>query len=93
MKKQSHTPEALGILNDEALAGVGASTLMRTLGPVLQSRLDYVLTALEQAKPDLNELLDLRAKLCVLRQIERELQTQMQRGHEAAESIEQQYRN
>lgn len=89
--RKVHTPEALGILNDESLAGAGAATVMRTLGPAITARLAYFLKALEDAPPDLNTLLDLRAKISVMRGLERELRTQMQRGGEAAAELEQLY--
>ena len=87
-----HSPEALGILNDEALAGAGAATIMRTLGPVIAARLEYFLQALEDASADLNTLLDLRAKIATIRGLQRELRNQMLRGGEAAAELESQYR-
>ena len=90
-RTKAHTPEALGILSDEALAGAGASTIMRTLAPVIAAQLDHFLTALENAPADLNTLLDYRAKIGTLRTLQRELTTQMQRGHEAAEELESNY--
>ena len=90
--KRQHTPEALGILNDEALAGAGAATLMRTLGPVIAARLEYFLQALEDAPADLGTLLDLRAKIATIRNLQREFRNQMLRGGEAAVELEAQYR-
>jgi hypothetical protein len=90
--RKVHSPEALGILNDESLAGAGAATIMRSLAPVIAARLAYFLKALEDAPPDLNVLLDLRAKISTLRSLEHELTTTMQRGHEAAGELESQYR-
>jgi D-serine deaminase-like pyridoxal phosphate-dependent protein len=89
--RKVHTPEALGILNDESLAGAGATTIMRTLAPVLSARLAYFLKALEDAPPDINVLLDLRAKVSTIRQLQRELETTMRRGGEAAGELESLY--
>ena len=89
--RKNYSPEALGILNDETLAGAGASTVMRSLGPVITARLEYFLGVLDNAPPDLNVLLDLRAKISVMRSLNRELTQQMQRGHEAAGELESQY--
>jgi hypothetical protein len=89
--RKTYSPEALGILNDESLAGAGAATVMRTLGPAIAARLENVLRLLENAPPDLNTLLDLRAKISVIRSLERELHTQMQRGREAAAELEELY--
>lgn len=91
-RTRPYSPEALGILNDESLAGAGAATVMRTLGPAIAAKLEYLLQLLENAKPELNELLDLRAKISAMRALERELKQQMQRGHEAAGELESQYK-
>ena len=91
-RKSHYTPEALGILNDESLAGAGASTIMRTLGPVIAARLEYFEKALEDAPADLNTLLDLRAKISVMRSLQRELRSQVLVGGEAAAALESQYR-
>lgn len=87
------SPEALGILTDESLAGAGAATIMRTLGPVLDARLEYFLVALEQAPSDLNVLLDLRAKISTIRALRRDLVERVQRGREASDALEPQYSN
>lgn len=86
--KVKHNPEALGILNDESLAGAGAATIMRTLGPVLDKQLNYFLQKLEDAPANLDVLLDLRAKVSTIRALRRELDSQMHRGREAAEELE-----
>ena len=91
--RKVHSPEALGILNDESLAGAGATTIMRSLAPALDARLTYFLKALEDAPPDLNVLLDLRAKISTIRSLQRELDATMRRGHEAAMELEQQYKH
>ena len=83
------SPEALGILNDESTRGVGAATLLKTLGPVLDQRIELTLIALDQAEPDLNKLLDLRAKLSVLRGLRKELTQAVTAGLEAGERLSQ----
>lgn len=87
MKKFSPSPEYLGILNDEARRGVGAATLLSTLGPVLEQRQEQLLAALEQAAPELNALLDLRAKISTIRALKRELAQAAQAGSEAGERL------
>jgi hypothetical protein len=87
MKKNSPSPEVLGILNDEVRSGVGAATLLSTLGPLLDQRLDSLLFALESTAPDLNNLLDLRARISVVRSLKRELAKVAQRGVEAGEQL------
>jgi hypothetical protein len=89
--KSSPSPEALGILTDEVRKGVGASTLLRSLGPILDARLEAALTAFEQAPPDLNQLLDLRAKITTLRTLKRELDQAVRVGHEAGQQLEAAY--
>ena len=81
------TPETLGILQDEVRKGVGSDTLLRTLGPILESRLEAYLTALDQAPPDLATLLDLRAKISTLRILRRELEQAVRVGFEASQKL------
>ncbi len=81
------TPEQLGILNDEVRQGVGAETLLRVLSPILKDRVNVALNSLEHAPPSLNELLDLRARITVLRQIERELNSAIDAGRNAARQL------
>jgi hypothetical protein len=83
------SPEALGILNDESTRGVGAATLLKTLGPILDQRIENLLVALDSAEPELNKLLDLRAKLSVLRSLRKELQQSVTAGLEAGERLSQ----
>jgi hypothetical protein len=83
------SPEALGILNDESTRGVGAATLLKTLGPLLEKRLEQLLTALDQAEPDLNKLLDLRAKILIVRLLCKELHQTVTAGLEAGERLSQ----
>ena len=78
------SPETLGILTDESTAGAGAETLLRTLGPVLDNKLDALLMALETAAPELNTLLDLRAKISTVRSLRRELVQTARLGRESA---------
>jgi hypothetical protein len=85
--KPTYTPEQLGLLTDEVKRGVGSGTLLRTLGPIYESRLESVLNALEQAPPNLEILLDLRAKLSTLRNLKRELDNAVRVGGEAAEQL------
>jgi hypothetical protein len=88
-KKPALSPETLGILNDEARRGVGSATLLSTLGPVLDQKLEALLLHLEQAKPDLNELLDLRSRIATLRSLKRELLQAVSAGNEAGERLAQ----
>lgn len=81
------SPEALGILTDEVRKGVGASTLLRTMGPILDERIEMLLNQLEHCPPSLNELLDLRAKIASLRSLRRELHSAAQVGNEAGEKL------
>jgi len=89
MKKSSPSPEVLGILNDEVRSGVGAATLLSTLGPIIDQKLDLLLFNLEAVEPDLDKLLDLRARISVVRSLKRELAKAAQRGAEAGEKLSQ----
>lgn len=77
------TPELLGILNEEVRRGVGAGTLASVLSPIIDKKVDDLLTALDACEPELNQLLDIRAKLAAVRSIKKDLQRAMQVGHEA----------
>lgn len=82
------SPEALGILTDEARRGTGSETLLRTLGPVLDTKLEFLLNQLEKCDPDLSTLLDLRAQITTLRSLKRELTQAVAAGHEAAQRLD-----
>jgi len=81
------TPEALGILTDEVRKGVGASTLQAVLGPILKDRIELALNNLEHCPNDLGSLLDLRARITSLRQLERELKSAIIVGNEASQKL------
>jgi hypothetical protein len=81
------TPEALGILTDEARKGVGAETLLRVLKPILDSKLENLLSRLDQAPSDLGTLLDLRAQIKSIRSLQRELTQAAASGKEASEKL------
>jgi hypothetical protein len=81
------SPEHLGLLTDEVKKGVGSETLLRVLGPTYDARLEALLIALDQAAPSLELLLDLRAKISVLRSLKRELSDAIRAGQEASEKI------
>jgi hypothetical protein len=82
------SPEELGILQDEVRKGVGSDTLLRTLGPILETRLESLLIALDQAPADLAILLDLRAKISCLRILKKELAQAVQVGREASQALD-----
>lgn len=77
------TPETLGILNDDVRAGVGAETLGRVLGPILDRHITQLLNELEKAPSDLNIILDIRSRLGAYTAIRRELDQIVQLGKEA----------
>jgi len=85
--KKPISPETLGILNDESTRGVGSATLLKTLGPVLDQKIEQLLVSLDSATPDLSVLLDLRAKLSALRSIRKELTQAVTAGLEAGERL------
>jgi len=81
------SPEALGILTDEVRAGVGSETLLRVMGPILDTRIETVLNLLDHCPPNLDMLLDLRAKLTAFRMLRRELTDAVRVGREASERL------
>lgn len=58
--------------------GVGAATILAVVGPYLDRRVELVLLALEQAAPELEALLSLRAELRVLRSFRREMMSKVE---------------
>jgi len=73
----------------EQFAGVGADTLLRTLLPVVERRLEGLLVELIQCEPDFERLLDLRAQIKEVVRIKQELDNVRQVGREASEALKQ----
>ena len=85
------SPEELGFLKDEALRGVGADTILKTLGPAFDTRLEQLLQLLDNAAPELEILLDLRSQIKTLRSLRRELVTTSQTGKHADGKLQKQF--
>ena len=79
--------ETLGLLTDEVNRGIGSETLLRILGPLLDSHLETLLNALDQAPVSLENLLDLRAQIKVYRSLKRELDQAIYLGIEANQKL------
>jgi hypothetical protein len=73
--------------HNEAMAGVGAQTLLNVLEPLMERRIKSLLDSLAILPPDLPILLDVRAKLVETRRIQRELERVKRDGVEAAEAL------
>ena len=80
-------PERLGLLRDEATRGVGAETLQRTLGPSLDAQLENLLNQLTVAPPQLDTLLDLRAQIKSVRNIQKDLRDAITAGKNAGAEL------
>ena len=58
--------------------GVGAATILAVVGPYLDRKIEATLVTLEQAAPELELLLNLRAELRVLRSFRREMMSKVE---------------
>lgn len=71
----------------EQVEGVGAETVLRALGPIVERRLESLLIALIKSPPDFDHLLDLRAQIAEVYRIQSELKAIKERGKEAGEAL------
>jgi hypothetical protein len=74
-------------LYDEASAGVGAETLLKTMEPLLERRMEVIINKLCSASPELSTLLDLRAQLAEVWRMRRELKAMASRGATAVDTL------
>ena len=85
--KAALSPSEVAIRRDEQISGVGAETLLRTLSPIIERRLEELTIKLIQAPPDLNQLLDLRAQFAEVHRIKQQLRSVSDLGKEASEAL------
>lgn len=78
------TPTDVSEAHAQASMGVGAVTLLEQLEPMVNDRLNRLLDAFATVKPDLEVLLDIRAKLLEVRRIQKELEKVRSTGADAA---------
>jgi hypothetical protein len=71
----------------EQLQGVGADTLLRVLGPVIQEQRDALILKLIQCEPTLEALLSVRGELSAFHRISKELESLSQKGKEASDVL------
>lgn len=81
------SPSEIEIRREEQVQGVGADTLLRVLSPLIDRRLEELTLQLIQCEPDLNRLLDLRAKFAEVHRIKKELSAVSALGKEAGEAL------
>lgn len=72
---------------DDADAGVGATTLLKALEPMIERRFDSLLDQFAQVPPELGPLLDFRAKIGEIQRIRRELRQAKMKGARAMEVL------
>ena len=80
MEARKPPEPSLEDLYENASASVAAETLLQAMGPQLDRALNYRLSALFQAKPELGELLDCRAQLKAVWDMKQGLTNQMKKG-------------
>lgn len=72
----------------EQLQGVGAETLLRVLGPVIQEQYDKLIIELITCDPTLEKLLKVRGEIAAIHRIKTELSHVANRGKEASEALQ-----
>ena len=72
----------------EIRMGVGAGTVITVLGPIIQERVDRLITELMDAPPELNSLLNIRAQIKESYRILKELERAKANGEEAADFLD-----
>ena len=72
----------------DQLHGVGAETLLRVLGPVIQDQFDKLVMELITCEPTLEKLLKVRGEIAAFYRIKNELGHVANRGKEAAEALD-----
>ena len=75
-------------LNDLAIAGVGAETLLRAMEPLMERRLAQLIEQFAICPPELGLLLDFRAKISELWRIRKELNNARRIGSQAKDALE-----
>ena len=71
----------------EQVEGVGADTVLRALGPLIDRRMDSLILQLIKTNPDYDTLLDLRAQISEVYRIQSELKSIKEAGKEAGEAL------
>lgn len=72
---------------EEASAGVGAETLLKSLEPMIERRFDALLDQFSNVAAELGPLLDFRAKIGELQRIRKELRNAKLKGDRAMEVL------
>lgn len=85
--KKVLSPGELEARRSEQIDGVGADTILRVLGPVIERRMESLLLALIKAPADYDTMLDLRAQISEVYRIQHELKQLKERGKEANEVL------
>lgn len=68
--------------------GATAESVLKTLDPLIDERLGFLLDDLRKCPPELGPLLDLRAKICELWRIRKELKDRGKLGKSATAVLE-----
>ena len=87
MIKRILSPSEIEDRRGQQIQGIGSETLLRVLDPIIDVRINALQVELFQAKPELNTLLDIRARLAELVRIKAELVSVKSLGKEAGDAL------
>lgn len=79
--------ESISEAHSQAQKGVGATTLLEIMEPLVADRLTRLIDQMGQVPPELPILLDIRAKLTEIRRIQKILQRVKLEGVDAAKAL------
>lgn len=85
--KRVLSPAEIETRRTEQVEGVGAETVLRALGPLIDRRMESLILQLIKASPDFDLLLDLRAQVAEVYRIQSELRAIKDAGKEAGEAL------
>ena len=85
--RQKFSPSVFEERRIQQIQGVGSDTVLRTLGPILDKRMEELTIKLVQCEPQLHLLLDVRAQFAEVFRLQRELKAMKELGKEAGEVL------
>jgi hypothetical protein len=86
--KKLFSPGEVDVFRSQQVSGVGAETVLKALGPIIEQRTAALMQELIHCPPILENLLDCRAKIGELIRIQYELKDVASLGKEAGEALQ-----
>ncbi|MCI0526263.1 MAG: hypothetical protein L0Y56_02245 [Nitrospira sp.] len=77
----------------QQVQGVGSDTILRTLGPIIEKRVEELSIKFIQCPPDLPAMLDIRAQFAEVHRLKKELLSMKELGKEAGEALGEMFNN